>query len=51
MAAVELQRAGEEINDVVAGMGRAVGKPWRSDQKTAFIAAWVVLATRQHAAA
>jgi hypothetical protein len=33
-----------KIKSVLAEMGRAVGSPWRSDEKAAATAAWIVLA-------
>jgi len=43
-ATVELRRSRRAITKFIANLGRAAGKPWRSEQKTAVIAAWLVLA-------
>lgn len=43
-AASELPQSPQAIMRVAAELGRAAGKPWRSEEKTAVIAAWLVLA-------
>ncbi|MGE5803786.1 MAG: hypothetical protein ACM358_16190 [Gemmatimonadota bacterium] len=45
-AATELRRSHQAITRVAADLGRAAGKPWRSEEKTAVIAAWLLLAPR-----
>jgi hypothetical protein len=42
-AAAKLQRSSADIKRVVGGIGRALGGPWRSDEKAAAAAAWVAL--------
>ncbi len=39
-------RPGAELQRRVAEMGRALGPPWRQDQKLATLVAWVALAAR-----
>jgi hypothetical protein len=45
-ATAELRQPRQAITQVAAGLGRAGGKPWRSEEKTAVIGAWLVLARR-----
>ncbi len=40
-----LRRTEDNLKRAVADLGRAVGGPWRSDDKTATLAAWLALAT------
>jgi hypothetical protein len=42
-AARALNRTAGEIKSVVAGMGAALGGPWRAEEKSAATAAWMVL--------
>jgi hypothetical protein len=42
-AAAKLHRSGSEIRRVVDGFGRALGSPWRAEEKAAAAAAWVAL--------
>ena len=46
-AAARLKRTPAELRHVVAELGRTVKGPWRADEKTATLAAWMVLA-RSH---
>lgn len=43
-AARALRRPPHQIRRVVTELGRAVGGPWRAEEKTAAVAAWLVLA-------
>ena len=43
-AAAALRISSEELSDRVAAMGRALGPPWRQDEKLAAAAAWLALA-------
>lgn len=43
IAAVRLKRPATAIKSVVADLGRAVGGPWRADEKAATVAAWLLL--------
>ena len=43
-AAAGLKRDDAAIRSAVAGFGRALGGPWRADEKAASAAAWLVLA-------
>ena len=43
-AAAELRRPVGKLKTLLAEMGRAVGSPWRADEKTAATAAWLALA-------
>lgn len=43
-AAAELRRPVGKLKTLLAEMGRAVGSPWRADEKTAAAAAWLALA-------
>jgi len=42
-AAARLKRPATAIKGVVAELGRAVDGPWRADEKTATLAAWLML--------
>jgi len=42
-AAAGLKRGDEEIRSVVSGFGKALGGPWRADEKAASAAAWLAL--------
>ena len=42
-AAAGLKRGDEEIRSVVSGVGKALGGPWRADEKAASAAAWLAL--------
>ena len=42
-AAARLERTPAELRRVVSELGRAVGGPWRADEKTATLAAWLAL--------
>lgn len=46
IASVELKRPPAEIKNHLAELGRIAGSPWRSDEKTAALAAWLALAGR-----
>jgi hypothetical protein len=41
--ATRLRRGDAEIRSVVAGFGKALGGPWRADEKAASAAAWLAL--------
>jgi molybdopterin-biosynthesis enzyme MoeA-like protein len=41
MAAAALARSEDELKRAVLEFGRAVGGPWRADEKTAAVAAWM----------
>ncbi len=41
--AAELKRGRKEIQKVLTALGKTAGTPWRSDEKAAAMAAWVVL--------
>ncbi len=43
-AAATLGRQEAELKRLVAELGRALGGPWRTDEKTATLAAWMALA-------
>lgn len=43
-AVAELRRAKTAIARAVVALGRAAGKPWRSQEKAAAVAAWMLLA-------
>jgi hypothetical protein len=43
-AAARLKRTPAELKRMVAELGRAVEGPWRADEKTATLAAWMALA-------
>ena len=43
-AAARLKRTPTELKRRVAALGRAVGGPWRAEEKTATLAAWMALA-------
>jgi len=43
-AAARLKRTPAQLRRVVAELGRTVEGPWRADEKTAALAAWMVLA-------
>jgi len=42
-AAATLQRPAARLKRAVTELGRAVGGPWRADEKTATVAAWMTL--------
>jgi len=42
-AAARLRRSDGEINRVLSAFGKAVGSPWRADEKAASTAAWILL--------
>jgi len=42
-ATAGLKRGDAEIRNVVTGFGKALGGPWRADEKAASTAAWLVL--------
>ncbi|HWN99267.1 MAG TPA: hypothetical protein VNS63_08365 [Blastocatellia bacterium] len=42
-AAAALARSEDELKGVASELGRMVGGPWRSEEKTAALAAWMVL--------
>ncbi len=42
-----LKKPGAALKGELTAMGRQVGGPWRSDQKSAALAAWLVLAARR----
>ena len=44
--ATDLAMPAEKLTRQLAEMGRALGPPWRQDQKFATLAAWLALATR-----
>jgi hypothetical protein len=39
-----LRRSEHDLKRLVADLGRTLGKPWRADEKTASLAAWLALA-------
>jgi len=43
-AASELRRSIDDLKVSLAEMGRAIGSPWRADEKSAALAGWVALA-------
>lgn len=43
-AAAELGRSEEEMKRAASELGRTIAGPWRADEKTAALAAWIVLA-------
>ncbi len=45
-AAQVLRRPAEDLKRTVAQLGRSLSGPWRSDEKTASLAAWLALAPR-----
>jgi hypothetical protein len=42
-AAAALQRSEDELRGAVTALGRTLGGPWRADEKTATLAAWMAL--------
>jgi predicted DsbA family dithiol-disulfide isomerase len=42
-AAAELGLREEQVTDMLTGVGRAAGRPWRQDERAASAAAWLVL--------
>jgi hypothetical protein len=49
-AAADILHQGEpQIRAIVTALGRAIEGPWRAEQKTATVAAWLVLTTRGRA--
>jgi hypothetical protein len=48
-AARQLDRSPEDLHRAVTALGRAVGRPWRSEHKVAATAAWLVLASSDRA--
>jgi len=44
-AASDLRRSIDDLKLRLAEMGRAIGSPWRADEKSAALAAWLALAT------
>lgn len=48
LAARTLERSPEQIRRRAAALGDAVGRPWRSEEKAAAVAAWLVLASPRH---
>ena len=46
-AALELQIPNERLKARLGEMGRAVGSPWRADEKAAAVAAWLALASHR----
>jgi hypothetical protein len=42
-AAAVLKRSEQELKRLVASLGRSLGGPWRADEKTACLAAWLAL--------
>jgi hypothetical protein len=51
LAASELKFRVEDLERRLTELGRAVGRPWRADEKAAATAAWLALAGREHAKA
>ena len=45
-AAATLAKSEDELKRVVSELGRAVGGPWRADEKTAALVAWMALITK-----
>jgi len=48
VATTRLRQPENELKRSVAELGRALSGPWRSDEKTATLAAWLALASQQH---
>ena len=46
-AAVTLGMGSEAVRDTLAELGKALGRPWRADEKAAALAAWLALARRR----
>ena len=44
-AQTRLRRPEVELRRVVSELGRGVARPWRADEKTAALAAWLAMAT------
>jgi hypothetical protein len=42
-AVLKLRRSSAEITRAVAALGKALGGPWRADEKAACTAAWLAL--------
>jgi hypothetical protein len=42
-AAATLKRPASRVKRTVSALGRALGGPWRADEKTATVAAWLAL--------
>jgi hypothetical protein len=47
-AASALLRTEEELKRAVAELGRSLDGPWRADEKTATLAAWIMLEVQKH---
>jgi hypothetical protein len=47
LAVQELGMTSLDIKETLSQFGRAVGRPWRADEKAAAIGAWLALAARQ----
>jgi hypothetical protein len=47
LAAKVLRRPPDRLRRDVAALGKAFGGPWRAEEKTAALAAWIVLARRR----
>jgi hypothetical protein len=45
-AQAALERTEQELRDAIAALGYGVDGPWRSEQKRAALAGWLVLAGR-----
>lgn len=45
--AAEMKKPAREINKVLAALGRIAGPPWRSEEKSAAMAAWIALTPRR----
>jgi hypothetical protein len=45
-AVAALERRDAEIKNVLAALGRSLGGPWRADEKTAAVAAWLALSSK-----
>ena len=39
----QLRRSTEDINNALAAIGRAAGRPWRADERAAAVAAWLMM--------
>jgi hypothetical protein len=51
LAAAELRIPGADLEQRLVALGRAIGRPWRADEKAAAASAWLAFGARQKAKA
>jgi len=47
---IELKRPAREVKHVLTVLGEAAGSPWRAEEKSAAMAAWIILTQRRSSA-